>query len=104
MTAEWHSDSLAKGQRGGVVSASDSGSGDRSFDSRSWHVASALEKIFTLTSHSHPNCKLGTQVQARLECFVIMRLRHHALRLSVFKMYWSVGALLACFPKGFNTL
>ncbi|GFS01809.1 hypothetical protein ElyMa_002847200 [Elysia marginata] len=52
------------GQRGGVVSASDSTSGGRGFDSRPCHVAIALEKQLTLTFPSTPTCKMGTQLQA----------------------------------------
>ncbi|GFR97666.1 hypothetical protein ElyMa_004483300 [Elysia marginata] len=52
------------GQRGGVVSASDSRSGGREFDSRPSHVAIALGKQFTLTFPSPPTCKMGTQLQA----------------------------------------
>ena len=52
------------GQRGRVVSASDSGSGGRGFDSRSSHVVIALGKQFTLTFPSPPTCKMGTQLQA----------------------------------------
>ena len=52
------------GQRGRVVSASDSGSGGRGFDSRPSHVAIALGKQFTLTFPSPPTCKMGTQLQA----------------------------------------
>ncbi|GFS21213.1 hypothetical protein ElyMa_005076600 [Elysia marginata] len=51
-------------QRGRVVSASDSRSGGRGFDSRPCHVAIALEKQFTLTLPSPPTCKMGTQLQA----------------------------------------
>ncbi|GFS01803.1 kinesin-like protein KIF16B isoform X2 [Elysia marginata] len=51
-------------QRGGVVSASDSRSGGRGFDSRRCHVAIALGKQFTLTFPSSPTCKMGTQLQA----------------------------------------
>ncbi|GFS20187.1 hypothetical protein ElyMa_006892900 [Elysia marginata] len=58
------------GQRGRVVSASDSRSGGRGFDSRPCHVAVALGKQFTLTFPSPPTCKMGTQLQAILE-FVI---------------------------------
>ncbi|GFS18453.1 adenylate cyclase [Elysia marginata] len=48
---------------GGVVSASDSRSADRGFDSRPCHVAIALGKEFTLTFPTPPNCKMGTQLQ-----------------------------------------
>ncbi|GFR64051.1 hypothetical protein ElyMa_003621700 [Elysia marginata] len=58
------------GQPGRVVSASDSRSGGRGFDSRPCHVAAALGKQFTLTFLSPPICKMGTQLQAILE-FVI---------------------------------
>ncbi|GFR75248.1 hypothetical protein ElyMa_000450700 [Elysia marginata] len=51
-------------QRGGVVSASDSRSGGRGFDSRPCHVAVALTKQFTLIFPSPPTCKTGTQLQA----------------------------------------
>ncbi|GFR81502.1 Pol polyprotein [Elysia marginata] len=51
------------GQRGGVVSASDSRSGGRGFDSRPCHVATALEELFTLTFPSPPTCKMGTKLQ-----------------------------------------
>ncbi|GFR63707.1 hypothetical protein ElyMa_003612600 [Elysia marginata] len=60
----------SKVQRGRVVSASDSRSGGRGFDSRPYHVAIALGKEFTLIFSSPPNCKMGTQLQAILE-FVI---------------------------------
>ncbi|GFR93660.1 hypothetical protein ElyMa_000898900 [Elysia marginata] len=50
--------------RGGVVSASNSRSGGRGFDSRPCHVAIALGKQFTLTFPSPPTCKMGTQLQA----------------------------------------
>ena len=53
-----------KGSRGRVVSASDSGSGGRGFDSRPSHVVIALGKQFTLTFPSPPTCKTGTQLQA----------------------------------------
>ncbi|GFR58084.1 hypothetical protein ElyMa_000019300 [Elysia marginata] len=53
-----------EGQRGGVVSASDSRSGGRGFDSRPCHAAIALGKQFTLTFPSPPTCKMGTQLQA----------------------------------------
>ncbi|GFS26824.1 serine/threonine-protein phosphatase [Elysia marginata] len=53
-----------RGQRGGVVSALDSRSGGRRFDSRPCHVAVALGKQFTLTFPSPPTCKMGTQLQA----------------------------------------
>ena len=53
-----------KGQRGKVVSASDSGSGGRGFDSQPSHVVIALGKQFTLTFPSPPTCKMGTQLQA----------------------------------------
>ncbi|GFR89839.1 hypothetical protein ElyMa_002552900 [Elysia marginata] len=52
------------GQRGGVVSASDSRSGGPGFDSRPRHVAIALGKQFTLTFPSPPTCKMGIQLQA----------------------------------------
>ncbi|GFR64957.1 ribosome-binding protein 1 [Elysia marginata] len=52
------------GQRGGLVSASNSRSGGRRFDSRPSHVAIALEKKFTITFPSPPSCKMGTQLQA----------------------------------------
>ena len=52
-----------EGQRGRVVSASDSGSGGRGFDSRPSHVVIALGKQFTLTFPSPPTCKMGTQLQ-----------------------------------------
>ncbi|GFR93203.1 hypothetical protein ElyMa_004373200 [Elysia marginata] len=61
---------LGTGSRGRVVSASDSRSGGRGFDSRPCHVAVALGKQFTLTFLSPPTCKMGTQLQAILE-FVI---------------------------------
>ncbi|GFS01434.1 hypothetical protein ElyMa_002838400 [Elysia marginata] len=61
------------GQRGRVVSASDSRSGGRGFDSRPCHIAVTLGKQFTLTFSTPPICKMGTQLQAILE-FVIMRL------------------------------
>ena len=47
-----------------VVSASDSGSGGRGFDSQPSHVVIALGKQFTLTFPSPPTCKMGTQLQA----------------------------------------
>ncbi|GFR65648.1 hypothetical protein ElyMa_001951900 [Elysia marginata] len=50
-------------QRGRVVSASDSRSGGRGFDSRPCHVAIALGKQFTLTIPSPPTCKMGTKLQ-----------------------------------------
>ncbi|GFS14181.1 hypothetical protein ElyMa_006739400 [Elysia marginata] len=50
-------------QRGGVVSASDSRSGGRGFDSQRCHVAIALGKQFTLTFPSLPTCNMGTQLQ-----------------------------------------
>ena len=53
-----------RGQRGRVVSASDSGSGGRGFDSRPSHVVIALGKQFILTFPSPPTCKMGTQLQA----------------------------------------
>ncbi|GFS25276.1 hypothetical protein ElyMa_005179600 [Elysia marginata] len=46
-------------QHGGVVSASDSRSGGRGFDSRPCHVAIALGKQFTLTFPSPPTFKNG---------------------------------------------
>ncbi|GFS12631.1 hypothetical protein ElyMa_004864100 [Elysia marginata] len=46
-----------------VVSASDSRSGGRRFDSRPCHVAIALGKQFTLSFLSPPTCKMGTQLQ-----------------------------------------
>ncbi|GFR69322.1 hypothetical protein ElyMa_002046800 [Elysia marginata] len=52
------------GQLRGVVSASDSKSGGRGFDSRPCHVAIALGKQFTLTFPSPPTCKMDTQLQA----------------------------------------
>ncbi|GFR61761.1 hypothetical protein ElyMa_003565400 [Elysia marginata] len=55
---------LSEGQRGGVVSASDSRSGGRGFDSRPCHVAIALGKQSALTFPSPPTCKIGTQLQA----------------------------------------
>ncbi|GFS22093.1 hypothetical protein ElyMa_005100500 [Elysia marginata] len=55
---------IIKGQRGGLVSASDSRSGGRGFDSRPRHVAIALGKQLTLTFPSPPTCKMGTQLQA----------------------------------------
>ncbi|GFR79645.1 hypothetical protein ElyMa_005880800 [Elysia marginata] len=59
---------LAKvsGQRGRVVSALDSRSGGRGFDSRPCHVAIALGKQFTITFSSLPTLKMGTQLQAIL--------------------------------------
>ena len=54
------------GQRGRVVSASDSGSGVRGFDSRPNHVVIALGKQFTLTFPSPPTPKMGTQLQAMI--------------------------------------
>ena len=54
----------ARGQRGRVVSASDSGSGARGFDSQPSHVVIALGKQFTPTFPSPPTCKMGTQLQA----------------------------------------
>ena len=53
-----------QGQRGRVVSASDSGSGGRGFDFQPSHVIIALGKQFTLTFPSPPTCKMGTQLQA----------------------------------------
>ncbi|GFR68995.1 hypothetical protein ElyMa_000292200 [Elysia marginata] len=55
---------VARGQRGGVISASDSRSEGRGFDSRPCHVAIALRKQFTLTFPSPPTYKMGTQRQA----------------------------------------
>ena len=55
--------SVLQGQRGRVVSASDSGSGGRGFDSQPSHVVIALGKQFTLTFPSPPTCKMGTQLQ-----------------------------------------
>ena len=52
------------GQRSRVVSASDSGSGGRGFDSEPSHVVIALVKQFTLTFPVPPTCKMGTQLQA----------------------------------------
>ena len=51
--------SRSQGQRGRVVSASDSGSGGRGFDSQPSHVVIALGKQFTLTFPSPPTCKNG---------------------------------------------
>ncbi|GFR68342.1 hypothetical protein ElyMa_000276000 [Elysia marginata] len=66
-----NSDNYTKvGQRGRVVSASDSRSEGRGFDSRPCRVAVALGKQFTLTFPSPPTCKMGTQLQTILE-FVI---------------------------------
>ena len=53
-----------RGQRGRVVSASDSGFGGRGFDCRPSHVVIALGKQFTLTYPSPPTCKMGTNLQA----------------------------------------
>ena len=53
-----------QGQRGRVVSASDSGSGGRGFDSQPCHVVIALGKQFTQTFPSPPTCKMGTQLKA----------------------------------------
>ncbi|GFR95974.1 hypothetical protein ElyMa_002708400 [Elysia marginata] len=64
---------LIRGQRGGVVSASDSRSGGRGFDSRPCHVAIALGKQFTLTFPVRPPVKW------------VPSYRLH--------MYWSAGAL-----------
>ncbi|GFR72058.1 hypothetical protein ElyMa_002107200 [Elysia marginata] len=80
----------AVGQRGRIVSASDSRSRARMFDS---HVTIALRKQFTLTFLSPPTCKMGTQLQAILE-FVICAC---IWVLSGFRMYWSAGALVALF-------
>ncbi|GFR73678.1 sodium-coupled monocarboxylate transporter 1 [Elysia marginata] len=67
---------------GGVVSASDSRSGGRRFDSRPCHVAIALEKQFTLTFSTPPTCKMGTYLQASnvLVCWGISgaALRRHS--------------------------
>ncbi|GFR69513.1 hypothetical protein ElyMa_003759000 [Elysia marginata] len=53
-----------EGQRGGVVSASDSRSEVWGFDSRPCHVAIALGKQFTLTFPSPSTCKMAIQLQA----------------------------------------
>ncbi|GFS01980.1 hypothetical protein ElyMa_001111600 [Elysia marginata] len=64
------------GQRGGVVSVSDSRPGGRGFDYRPCHVAIALGKQFTLTSPSPLTCKMGTHVQASnvLVCWALVAL------------------------------
>ncbi|GFR65771.1 hypothetical protein ElyMa_001954400 [Elysia marginata] len=64
-----------QGERGGVVSASDSRSRGRGFDSRPCHVAIALGKQFTLTFPSPPTCKMGPSYRLQ--------------------MHWSAGALVA---------
>ncbi|GFR93001.1 guanine nucleotide-binding protein G(O) subunit alpha-like [Elysia marginata] len=69
-------------QRGRVVSASDSRSGGRGFDSRPCHVAISLEKQFTLTFPSPPTCKMGTQLHVILK-FCDTRLQHPAYRFKV---------------------
>ncbi|GFR98076.1 neuroplastin [Elysia marginata] len=56
--------------RGRVVSASDSRSGGRGFDSQPCHVAVVLGKQLILNFPSPSTCKMGTQLQAILE-FVI---------------------------------
>ncbi|GFS17441.1 hypothetical protein ElyMa_001497300 [Elysia marginata] len=85
---------LSVGQRGRVVSASDSRSGGRGFDSRPCHVAVALGKQFTLTFLSPPTCKMGTQPQAILE-FLICACNTLHMGLKWPLMYWSAGALVA---------
>ncbi|GFR66390.1 hypothetical protein ElyMa_000227300 [Elysia marginata] len=70
LTSTMESNRILGGQCGRVVSASDSRSGRRGFDSRPCHVAVALGEQFTLTFLSPPTCKMGTQLQAILE-FVI---------------------------------
>ncbi|GFS10078.1 hypothetical protein ElyMa_001314400 [Elysia marginata] len=82
-----------RGQHGRVVSASDSRSGGRGFDSRPCHVAVALGKQFTLTFPSPPTCKMGTQLQAILE-FVISACNTLHMCLKWPSMYWSAGALV----------
>ncbi|GFR98848.1 hypothetical protein ElyMa_006360000 [Elysia marginata] len=69
--------------RSGVVTASDSRSGGRGFDSRQRHVAIALGEQFTLYFLSPPTCKRGTQLQAILKFLIIMRLQHAASGLKV---------------------
>ncbi|GFS13691.1 hypothetical protein ElyMa_003142900 [Elysia marginata] len=77
-----------------MVSASDSRSGDRGFDSRPCHVAIALGKQFTLTFPSLPNCKMGTQLQAILEFVLCACNTLHRVK-SGLQMYWSAGAIMA---------
>ncbi|GFS04089.1 hypothetical protein ElyMa_004647900 [Elysia marginata] len=59
-----------KGQRCRMVSASDSRSGGRGFDSLPCHVAIALGNQFTLTFPSPATCEMGTQLQAFLELLI----------------------------------
>ncbi|GFS26753.1 hypothetical protein ElyMa_001729000 [Elysia marginata] len=84
-----------EGQRGRVVSASDSRSGGRGIDSRPCHVVVTLGKQFTLTFPSPPTCKMGTQLQAILE---FMRLQHPAdgfkVALNVLVCWGICGAAL----------
>ncbi|GFS11943.1 hypothetical protein ElyMa_003099700 [Elysia marginata] len=83
-----------RGQLDRVVSASDSRSGGRGFDSGPCHVAVALGKQFTLTFPSPPTCKMGTQLQAILE-FVICACNTLHMGLKLPLMYWFAGALVA---------
>ena len=80
--------------RGRVVSASDSGSGGRGFDSQPSHVVIALGKQFTLTFPSLPTCKMGYPaignefvIWPATPCIWVKKV--------AFKMYWSAGALVA---------
>ncbi|GFR67457.1 hypothetical protein ElyMa_005582900 [Elysia marginata] len=84
-----------KGQRGKVVSASDSRYGGRGFDSRPCHVTIALGKQFTLTFPSPPTCKMGTQLQAFLEFEIYAPATPCLWVKSGLQMYWSAGALVA---------
>ena len=80
---------LKEGQRGRVVSASDSGSGGRGFDSRPSHVVIALGKQFTLTFPSPPTCKTGTQLQA-------MSLLYAPAPSCIWIIKWLSNVLVCC--------
>ncbi|GFS24036.1 hypothetical protein ElyMa_006993100 [Elysia marginata] len=95
---------LCGGSVGGrVVSASDSRSGGRGFDSRPCHVEITLGKKFILTFPSPPTCKMDVQLQATLE-FVICACNtlHMGLKLAFKLMYWSaeVSVALLCGETG----
>ncbi|GFR94277.1 hypothetical protein ElyMa_002664400 [Elysia marginata] len=64
---------IGTGQRDRVVSALDSRSECRGFDSQLRLVVIALGKQFTLTFHSPPTCEMGTQLLAILQLVMCAR-------------------------------